>query len=232
MADEKYDLVILGGGTAGYVSAIRASQLGKKVALVEKSMLGGTCLHKGCIPTKALLKSADVLRTVANSSEFGVDIDNFKLNFSQIQARKNEVVQQMFSGVKQLMDHNKIDVFNGVGRILGPSIFSPQSGTVSVEYEDGESELIPNNNVLICTGSKPMSLPFLPFDGDIVLSSDDILKLDELPQSLAIIGGGVIGLEFASLMVDFGVQVSVIEAGETILPTESKLLAKSLQNEL
>ena len=94
MADEKYDLIILGGGTAGYVSAIRASQLGKKVALVEKSLLGGTCLHKGCIPTKALLKSADVLRTVANSSEFGVDVDAFKLNFSRIQARKKEVVNK------------------------------------------------------------------------------------------------------------------------------------------
>ena len=149
MADEKYDLVILGGGTAGYVSAIRASQLGKKVALVEKSLLGGTCLHKGCIPTKALLKSAEVLRTVTNSSEFGVDIDAFKLNFSRMQTRKNEVVQQMFNGVEQLMKHNKIDVFNGVGRILGPSIFSPQSGTISVEYDDGESELIPNNNPIL-----------------------------------------------------------------------------------
>ncbi|MFW0759812.1 dihydrolipoyl dehydrogenase [Staphylococcus cohnii] len=232
MADEKYDLVILGGGTAGYVSAIRASQLGKKVALVEKSLLGGTCLHKGCIPTKALLKSADVLRTVANSSEFGVDVDAFKLNFSRIQARKNEVVQQMFKGVEQLMNHNKIDVFNGVGRILGPSIFSPQSGTISVEYENGESELIPNNNVLICTGSSPMTLPFLPFNGNTVLSSDDILKLDKLPQSLAIIGGGVIGLEFASLMTDFGVEVAVIEAGKRILPTESKSIANTLKNGL
>ncbi|KRG10243.1 dihydrolipoyl dehydrogenase [Staphylococcus sp. NAM3COL9] len=232
MSEEKYDLVILGGGTAGYVSAIRASQLGKKVALVEKSLLGGTCLHKGCIPTKALLKSAEVMHTVKNSSEFGVDINNFKLNFSRVQERKHEVVNQMFKGVKHLMDHNKIDVFNGTGRLLGPSIFSPQSGTVSVEFEDGESELIPNNNVLICTGSQPMELPFLPFDNNIVLSSDDILNLDHLPSSIAIIGGGVIGLEFASLLVDFGVEVSVIEAGERILPTESKSVAKVLKQEL
>ncbi|HHQ7379646.1 TPA: FAD-dependent oxidoreductase, partial [Staphylococcus aureus] len=98
MSEEKYDLVILGGGTAGYVSAIRASQLGKKVALVEKSLLGGTCLHKGCIPTKALLKSAEVMRTVTNATDFGVDVDGFKLNFGRIQERKNEVVSQMFSG--------------------------------------------------------------------------------------------------------------------------------------
>ncbi|MGW7933202.1 dihydrolipoyl dehydrogenase [Staphylococcus xylosus] len=232
MSEEKYDLVILGGGTAGYVSAIRASQLGKKVALVEKSLLGGTCLHKGCIPTKALLKSAEVMRTVTNATDFGVDVDGFKLNFGRIQERKNEVVSQMFSGVNHLMEHNSIDVFNGTGRILGPSIFSPQSGTISVEYEDGESELIPNNNVLITTGSQPMSLPFLSFDHKVVLSSDDILQLEQLPNNLAIIGGGVIGLEFASLMTDFGVDVTVIEAGARILPTESKAIAKTLRKEL
>lgn len=232
MSEEKYDLVILGGGTAGYVSAIRASQLGKKVALVEQSLLGGTCLHKGCIPTKALLKSAEVMRTITNADDFGVDVDNFKINFSQMQSRKNDIVNQMFNGVTHLMEHNKIDVFNGTGRILGPSIFSPQSGTVSVEFENGESELIPNNNVLIATGSQPMALPFLPFDHNNVLSSDDILKLEALPQSLAIIGGGVIGLEFASLMIDLGVDISVIEAGERILPTESKSVANTLKKEL
>ncbi|MEP9852012.1 dihydrolipoyl dehydrogenase [Staphylococcus aureus] len=232
MSEEKYDLVILGGGTAGYVSAIRASQLGKKVALVEKSLLGGTCLHKGCIPTKALLKSAEVMRTVKYSSDFGIDITDFKLNFSRVLERKHEVVNQMFNGVKHLMDHNKIDVFNGIGRILGPSIFSPQSGTISVEYEDGESELIPNNNVLISTGSQPMTLPFLPFDHNVVLSSDDILNLEKLPDSIVIIGGGVIGLEFASLLIDFGVEVSIIEAGDRILPTESKSIAKILKKEL
>ncbi|AVQ36130.1 dihydrolipoyl dehydrogenase [Staphylococcus kloosii] len=232
MSEEKYDLVILGGGTAGYVSAIRASQLGKKVALVENNLLGGTCLHKGCIPTKALLKSAEVMDTVKRSSEFGIDVDNFKLNFKNIQQRKNDIVNQMHNGVNHLMDHNKIDVFNGTGRILGPSIFSPQSGTISVEYEDGESDLIPNSNVLICTGSEPISLPFLPFDHNTILSSSDILALEQLPNTLAIIGGGVIGLEFASLMNDFGVEVSVIEAGERILPTESKNIANTLKSEL
>ncbi|MDU9417757.1 dihydrolipoyl dehydrogenase [Staphylococcus lloydii] len=232
MSEEKYDLVILGGGTAGYVSAIRASQLGKKVALVENNLLGGTCLHKGCIPTKALLKSAEVMDTVKRSSEFGVDVDNFKLNFENIQQRKNDIVNQMHGGVNHLMDHNKIDVFNGTGRILGPSIFSPQSGTISVEYEDGESDLIPNSNVLICTGSEPISLPFLPFNNSTILSSSDILALEQLPDTLAIIGGGVIGLEFASLMNDFGVEVNVIEAGERILPTESKNIANTLKSEL
>lgn len=232
MSEQQYDVVILGGGTAGYVSAIRASQLGKKVALVEQALLGGTCLHKGCIPTKALLKSAEVMHTITHASEYGVDVDDFKLNFSRIQERKAEVVNQMFNGINHLMKYNNIDVFNGIGRILGPSIFSPQSGTISVEFEDGESELIPNKNVLICTGSTPVSLPFLPFDHEVVLSSDDILKLEQLPNKLAIIGGGVIGLEFASMMTDFNVEVTVIEAGERILPTESKHIAKSLKKEL
>ena len=191
MSEQQYDVVILGGGTAGYVSAIRASQLGKKVALVEQALLGGTCLHKGCIPTKALLKSAEVMHTITHASEYGVDVDDFKLNFHAFKSVK-EVVNQMFNGVNHLMKYNNIDVFNGIGRILGPSIFSPQSGTISVEFEDGESELIPNKNVLICTGSTPVSLPFLPFDHEVVLSSDDILKLEQLPNKLAIIGGGVI----------------------------------------
>ena len=232
MAEKQYDLVVLGGGTAGYVAAIRAAQLGKQVAIVEQGLLGGTCLHKGCIPTKALLKSAEVAHTIQQSDDFGISTEGLKINFNQVQARKNNIVKQMFDGVNHLMTQNSVDVFNGMGRILGPSIFSPQSGTISVEYADGESELIPNNHVLIATGSTPMALPFLPFDHQTILSSDDILEIDALPESLAIIGGGVIGLEFASLMTDFGVKVSVIEAGKRILPTESKRVAQTVKKAL
>ncbi|MCD8915059.1 dihydrolipoyl dehydrogenase [Staphylococcus simulans] len=232
MAEEQYDLVILGGGTAGYVAGIRASQLGKKVAIVENQLLGGTCLHKGCIPTKALLKSAEVLHTVKNAALYGVDTAQFQLNYEKVYERKDEIVAQMHTGVKHLMQHNHIDIYNGTGRILGSSIFSPQPGTISVEYEDGNSELIPNDYVLIATGSRPAELSFLSFDHNVVLSSNDILKMTELPESVAIIGGGVIGMEFASLLNDFGTKVTVIEAGERILPNENKTVTKTLKKHL
>lgn len=172
MAEQQYDLVILGGGTAGYVAAIRASQLGKKVAIVERAQLGGTCLHKGCIPTKSLLKSAEILRTAKNSNDFGVHVSDVGFDFSQMQARKTEIVNQMYQGVQGLMKQHHIDVYNGTGRIFGTSIFSPQSGTISVEYEDGESELLTNQYVLITTGSSPSELPFLIIDHQQVLSRD------------------------------------------------------------
>ncbi|MBE5665349.1 dihydrolipoyl dehydrogenase [Staphylococcus sp. SS251] len=232
MSEKQYDLVVLGGGTAGYVAAIRASQLGKKVAIVERQLLGGTCLHKGCIPTKSLLKSAEVYQTVKQASKFGVEVQEATVNFENMLARKEDIVNQMYQGVKHLMQHNHIDIYNGTGRILGTSIFSPQSGTISVEYEDGESELLPNQFVLIATGSTPTELPFLTFDHDKILSSDDILSLVTLPSSLGIIGGGVIGMEFASLMTDLGVDVTVFEAGERILPTESKQAAQLLKKSL
>ena len=232
MSEKQYDLVVLGGGTAGYVAAIRASQLGKKVAIVERQLLGGTCLHKGCIPTKSLLKSAEVFQTVKQAAMFGVDVKDANVNFENMLARKEDIINQMYQGVKHLMQHNHIDIYNGTGRILGTSIFSPQSGTISVEYEDGESDLLPNQFVLIATGSSPAELPFLSFDHDKILSSDDILSLKTLPSSVGIIGGGVIGMEFASLMIDLGVDVTVIEAGERILPTESKQASQLLKKSL
>lgn len=232
MSEKQYDLVILGGGTAGYVAAIRASQLGKKVALVENKLLGGTCLHKGCIPTKALLKSAEVLRTIQNANDFGVHVDSFNFNYEEMLNRKESIVNQMYSGVQHLMKSNHIDIYNGTGRILGSSIFSPQSGTISVEYEDGESELLPNQFVLIATGATPTQLSFLPYEHQNVLSSDDLLNLNTLPSSISILGAGVIGLEFASLMIDLGVEVHVFELGDRILPTESETIAKTLQNSL
>lgn len=232
MSEKQYDLVVLGGGTAGYVAAIRASQLGKRVAIVERQLLGGTCLHKGCIPTKSLLKSAEIYQTVKQAFKFGVEVQEATVNFENMLARKEDIVNQMYQGVKHLMQHNHIDIYNGTGRILGTSIFSPQSGTISVEYEDGESELLPNQFVLIATGSTPAELPFLTFDHDKILSSDDILSLVTLPSSLGIIGGGVIGMEFASLMTDLGVDVKVIEAGERILPTESKQASQLLKKSL
>lgn len=234
MAHE-YDLVVLGGGTAGYVAAIKASQLGLKTAVVEKDNLGGTCLHKGCIPTKSMLKSAEVVSTMKNAEKFGIESFEPAISMYKILERKNEVVDRMHNGIRQLMKKNQIDVFNGYGRILGPSIFSPMAGTVAVENPDddeGESEILINNNVLISTGSKPKPLPFLPFDHKTVVSSDDMMSLGSVPERMAIIGGGVIGLEFASLLNDLGSEVTVMEAGEQIIPSEDKGVADHLKKSL
>ncbi|OAS87512.1 MULTISPECIES: dihydrolipoyl dehydrogenase [Metabacillus] len=227
---KEYDLVILGGGTGGYVAAIRATQLGLKTAVVEKSKLGGTCLHKGCIPSKALLRSAEVYATAKKSEEFGVETSEVKLNFSKVQERKQGIIEQLHNGVQQLMKKGKIDVYEGIGRILGPSIFSPMPGTISVEMNNGEeNEMLIPKNVIIATGSRPKSLQDLKIDGEIVLTSEEALDLNSLPNSIIIVGGGVIGIEWASMLVDFGVSVTVLEYSDRILPTEDKEISKEME---
>lgn len=230
---KEYDLVILGGGTGGYVAAIRAEQLGMKVAVVEKEKLGGTCLHNGCIPTKALLRTAELYREMKNSKMFGIETEKLILHFSEVQKRKNKVINTLHQGVKSLLKKAKIDVYHGFGRIMGPSIFSPIPGTISIEYENGdENTMLVPKNVLIATGSKPRSISDISFDGDKVLHSDQALKLDKLPASMMIIGGGVIGIEWASLLQDLGVQVTVIESNETILANEDSDIRKEVISSL
>lgn len=228
----EYDLVILGGGTGGYVAAIRASQLGLKTAIVEKEQLGGTCLHKGCIPSKALLRSAEVYRQTINAKIFGVEAPDVKLNFSEVQNRKASIVEQLHNGVKALVKKGKIDVYYGTGRILGPSIFSPMPGTISVEMAGQENEMLLPKNVIIATGSKPRNLNGINVDGQTILSSDHALELDALPTSIIIVGGGVIGIEWASMLVDFGVKVTVIEYGDRILPTEDAEVSNEMEKHL
>lgn len=227
---QEYDLVILGGGTGGYVAAIRASQLGLKTAIVEKGKLGGTCLHKGCIPSKALLRSAEVFATAKRSDEFGVITGEVSVNFGKVQERKNKIIDQLHKGVQHLMKQGKIDVFEGIGRILGPSIFSPMPGTISVEMNNGsENEMLIPKNVIIATGSRPRTLPGLDIDGEYVMSSDEALQLEALPSSIIIVGGGVIGIEWASMLSDFGVEVTVLEYADRIIPTEDHEISKELQ---
>lgn len=230
MATE-YDVVILGGGTGGYVAAIRAAQLGLKTAVVEKEKLGGTCLHKGCIPSKALLRSAEVYRTAREADQFGVETAGVSLNFEKVQQRKQAIVDKLAAGVNHLMKKGKIDVYKGYGRILGPSIFSPLPGTISVERGNGEENdmLIPKQ-VIIATGSRPRMLPGLEADGKSVLTSDEALQMEELPKSIIIVGGGVIGIEWASMLDDFGVKVTVIEYADRILPTEDLEISKEMES--
>jgi dihydrolipoamide dehydrogenase len=227
---KEYDLVILGGGTGGYVAAIRASQLGLKTAIVEKGKLGGTCLHKGCIPSKALLRSAEVYATAKHSEDFGVITNEVSLNFTKVQERKSKIIDTLHKGVQHLMKQGKIDVYEGLGRILGPSIFSPMPGTISVEMNNGEeNEMLIPKNVLVATGSRPRTLPGLEIDGEFVITSDEALELESLPASIIIVGGGVIGIEWASMLSDFGVDVTVIEYADRIIPTEDKEISKEMQ---
>lgn len=227
---KEYDLVILGGGTGGYVAAIRATQLGLKTAIVEKEKLGGTCLHKGCIPSKALLRSAEIYATINNSEEFGITAKEVAFNFAKVQERKQKIINQLHKGVEFLMKKRKIDVFEGTGTLLGPSIFSPLPGTISVNLNgSGENEILVPKHVLIATGSRPRTLPGLEIDGEWVMSSDEALEMNELPQSIIIIGGGVIGIEWASMLSDFGVSVTILEYADRILPTEDKDISREMQ---
>lgn len=232
MATE-YDLVILGGGTGGYVAAIRASQLGLKTAIVEKTELGGTCLHRGCIPSKALLRSAEVFKQTTNAADFGVETSSPTVNFPRVQERKNSIIEQLHKGVQGLMKKGKIDIYEGHGRILGPSIFSPTAGTISVEMNNGEeNEMLVPKNVIIATGSSPNTLPGLEIDGQTIMTSEEALEMDELPESIIIVGGGVIGIEWASMLADFGVKVSVLEYASAILPTEDEEISKEALKQL
>lgn len=230
---KEYDLVIIGSGPGGYVSAIRASQLGLKTAIVEKNKLGGTCLHSGCIPTKTLLKSAEVYRTIKESDQYGIASQVIGIDFSKIQNRKNDVIDNLHQGIQYLMKKEKVDVYHGTGRILGPSIFSPMPGTVSVELEEkSDNEMLIPKNVLIATGSRPKKLEGIEFDGEIILSSDDCLNMERLPNSMLIIGGGVIGVEWASMLADLDVDVTIVEYAERLIPSEDEEISKELANSL
>lgn len=227
--NKNYDIVVLGGGTGGYIAAIRAAQLGQSVAVVERDRLGGTCLHRGCIPSKAFLRSAEVYATVKESRQFGIDATGVAVDFPQVLARKNAIVEQLHKGVQFLMKKNKVDVYRGYGRLLGSSIFSPKSGVVSVERDDGEYDTLVPRHLIVATGSRPRTLPGLEPDGRHVLTSDEALDMDALPKSVIIVGGGVIGVEWASMLSDFDVEVTVVEAAARLVPTEDEEISKELE---
>ncbi|WP_270170484.1 dihydrolipoyl dehydrogenase [Paenibacillus sp. SYP-B4298] len=223
------DMAVLGGGPGGYTAAIRASQLGKKVAIIEMGKLGGTCLHRGCIPSKALLRSAEVYHTVKEADQYGVSTSEVVLRYETVQQRKRQTVDGLYSGLQYLMRKHGIEVVQGKGRIIGPSIFSPRSGAVAVELENGEMETVVSTNLIIATGSRTRHLPGLEPDGRAILSSDEALELEELPGTMLIVGGGVIGVEWASMMNDFGVEVTMVEAAARLLPGEDADISTELE---
>ncbi|MBH5318038.1 dihydrolipoyl dehydrogenase [Paenibacillus sp. GSMTC-2017] len=228
------DVAVLGGGPGGYTAAIRAAQAGKKVALIEMDKLGGTCLHKGCIPSKSLLRSAEVYRTLLQSSVYGIDVADgaISLDFNKVQLRKESTVEQLHRGLKGLMKKHGIEIINGRGRVIGPSIFSPKSGSLAVELADGEMDSVVSTNLIIATGSRPRELTGLEPDGIHILTSDHALQMEELPTSMLIVGGGVIGVEWASMLSDFGVEVTIVETGSRLLPGEDTEVSAELSKQL
>ncbi len=225
---EKFDLVVIGGGNGGYIPAIRASQLGMSVALIEKregGHLGGTCLNVGCIPTKALLQTASKLHDARNGGDFGVKVDNVEFDYPQAASRKDQVVNQLRRGVQGLMKKNKIQVYNGVGSFLEPK-------KVKVELNDGGIEELEGENVLIAAGSEVSSLPGLEFDGERIISSDDVVRNNEhYPESVIVLGSGAVGVEFASMYDDFGTEVTVVEILDRIVPGEDPEISAALKKE-
>ena len=222
---KQYQLIVIGAGPGGYEAAIRAAQLGLHTALVERRQVGGTCLNRGCIPTKAMLHSAQLYKEVTHFDLFGLHTENTSFDWAKIHQRKNDVVSKLRSGIEQLIKANKIDFFNTSASILSPH---------DVQLEGGEETNLYGDSILIATGSVPARPPIPGLDLPGVVTSDDLLdnpsfaQSDSLPQEILIIGGGVIGVEFASVFSSFGCKVTIVEALDRILPTMDREISQNL----
>ena len=221
-----YDLIVIGGGPGGYVGAIRAAQLGKKVACIENDRAGGTCLNWGCIPTKALLKNAELYHTLSHrAAEFGLNIEGLSYDWEKVIGRSRQVSDKLAGGIEFLFKKNKIDYIRGTGGLAA-------NGKVEVIDAEGKSEIHTAANVLLATGCVSRGLPFLPFDGEKVIGSKDAMTLKKQPKSMVIIGAGAIGIEFAYFFSSYGTEVTVIEMMDRILPVEDSEVSAALQKSL
>jgi len=225
MTGEPYDLVVLGGGPGGYVAAIRAAQLGMRTAVVERDNLGGICLNWGCIPTKALLKNAEHAEAARDGAEWGLHFDNLRFDFARVVQRSRDVSARIVKGVEFLMKKNRIDVHRGTGRIAGQD-------RVVYSKEGKEAGEVRFRNLVVATGGRPRPFPSVPFDGKRVLNYVDAMIPKEIPASIAIIGGGAIGCEFAYFYAAFGAKVTLIELLPTLLPKEDREVTNELAKSL
>lgn len=212
-----YDLVILGAGSGGYAAALRGSQLGLKVALIERDVLGGTCLHRGCIPTKALLHAGEIADNVRESASFGVKSNLLGIDMPEVNKYKDGVVGRLYKGLQGLVKHRGVDYVTGEGKFVGPN-----------KVKVGDQEFV-GNYIVLATGSFPKSLPGLEIDGTQVINSEHALKLDKVPASVIILGGGVIGVEFASVWKSLGAEVTIIEGLPRLVPAEDEAVSKAME---
>jgi dihydrolipoamide dehydrogenase len=225
-----FDLVVLGAGTGGYTAAFRAAQLGLKVALVDEDKIGGTCLHRGCIPTKALLESAAFLERVRNAKDYGLTLPGEpQVNYADVAERRDAVVKRMWTGLKTLVTKNKVEWIQGRGRLDGPTkVRVSQAGEDGTPGKGGE-RVLQANDVILATGSRVKSLPGLEPDGQRIVTSDDVLTMGKLPKDIVIVGAGAVGVEFASFFHDVGVKVTVLEYLPAIVPLEDKDISQALE---
>ena len=219
-----YDVVILGAGPGGYVAALRAAQLGATVCLIEKNVVGGTCLNRGCIPSKALIHSAALWKRAHEGAAFGVTASNWVFDWTAAQTRKSQIVSTQVKGVHMLLGTAKVVVKQGMGSLL-------DSRSVKIAA-DGSEETVTAKAVILASGSEPKGLPGVEIDGDRILTSTETLQLPALPKTFLIVGGGVIGMEFASMLSSLGTQVTVVEMLPQLLPTEDPMLVRILQGAL
>ena len=218
-----FDVVVIGSGPGGYVAAIRATHHGLKTAIVERDKrLGGTCLLRGCIPTKALLHSAELMENLGHAADHGVDVEKFVLNFPNVMKRKERVVAKMAGGVAGLMKKNGVTVFKGTAKITG-------KGKIQVDGGESGSQLLETKNIIIATGSAVRDLPVAPPDHKVIVTSDSILELTEKPKSLIVMGAGAVGMEFASAFRSFGTEVTVVEMLPRVLPIEDEDCSKEME---
>jgi dihydrolipoamide dehydrogenase len=223
VSDGEFDVLILGAGSGGYACALRAAQLGLTVGLVEKGKLGGTCLHVGCIPTKALLHAAEIADQARESARFGVNATLEGIDMPGVNAYRDKVVSRLFSGLTGLIKRRGITVIEGEGRMTGPR----QVTVVSTDSTDETT--YSGRHLVLASGSHPRSLPALDIDGERVLTSEHALRLDRVPSSVVVLGGGVIGCEFASVWASFGAEVTIVEALPRLLPVEDEASSKALE---
>jgi dihydrolipoamide dehydrogenase len=219
---KKYDVIVIGSGPGGYVAAIRAGILGLKTALVEKDpFLGGTCLHRGCIPTKALLHTAHLYDEMKHAADHGLNTGKVEIDFPKTHSRKAGIVTRLSKGIESLMKKRKVEVFTGFGRLV-------DANTVSVKSEEGETSLSAKN-IILATGSVPAHLPHIKPDHDKILDSDSILKLESIPKSLAVIGAGAVGVEFGSIFNSFGTEITIVEMLPRAVPGEDAEISTALE---